>query len=70
MVLGRKLNHHGAKDAKKSCPNSPAAGSSHQKKTPGQKNGMSAETFARLYRARTPLDDATARDIAANLAAL
>ena len=34
-----------------------------------KKTGMSAATFARLYRARTPLDAATAREIAANLAA-
>lgn len=32
--------------------------------------GMSANAFARLYRARKPLDAATAREIAANLAAL
>jgi hypothetical protein len=30
---------------------------------------MSAETFARLYRSRTPLDTATAAEISANLAA-
>jgi len=48
----------------------PAAGSSRPKKHRVKKTGMSAETFARLYRARTPLDGATARHIAANLAAL
>jgi hypothetical protein len=30
---------------------------------------MSAEAFARIYRARTPLDAATAAEISANLAA-
>jgi hypothetical protein len=34
-----------------------------------KKTGMSANAFAKLYRARTPLDAATAREIAANLAA-
>ena len=34
-----------------------------------KKTGMSAATFAKLYRSRTPLDAATAREIAANLAA-
>jgi hypothetical protein len=31
---------------------------------------MSADVFARLYRSRQPLDAGTAREIAANLAAL
>ena len=34
-----------------------------------KKTGMSAETFAKLYRSRTPLDADTAKEIAANLAA-
>jgi hypothetical protein len=34
-----------------------------------KRSGMSARTFARLYRGRTPLDADTAREIAANLAA-
>jgi hypothetical protein len=34
-----------------------------------KKAGMSAETFAKLYRSRTPLDADTAKEIAANLAA-
>ena len=34
-----------------------------------KRTGMSAETFARLYRSRTPLDADTAKAIAANLAA-
>jgi len=34
-----------------------------------KKTGMSAEAFARLYRARTPLGADTAREISANLAA-
>ena len=34
-----------------------------------KRTGMSAETFARLYRSRTPLDADTAQAIAANLAA-
>ena len=34
-----------------------------------RKTGMSADAFARLYRSRTPLDAATAKEIAANLAA-
>jgi hypothetical protein len=41
-----------------------------EKKHRVKKSGMSAEAFAKLYRARTPLDGATAGDIAANLAAL
>ena len=32
--------------------------------------GMSAGAFAKLYRSRTPLDAATAKEIAANLAAI
>jgi hypothetical protein len=35
-----------------------------------KKSGMSAAAFARLYRARKPLDAATAREISANLVAL
>jgi hypothetical protein len=35
-----------------------------------KKTGMSADTFARLYRTRKPLDAAAAREIAANLAAI
>jgi hypothetical protein len=35
-----------------------------------KKTGMRADAFARLYRARTPLDAATAKEIAGNLAAL
>jgi len=31
---------------------------------------MNADTFARLYRARKPLDAATAREISANLATI
>ncbi len=31
--------------------------------------GMSPEAFVKLYRARMPLDNATAKEIAANLAA-
>jgi len=34
-----------------------------------KRTGMSAEAFARLYRARKPLDADTAREISANLAA-
>lgn len=41
-----------------------------EKKHRVKKTGMGADAFAKLYRARTPLDGATARDIAANLAAL
>jgi len=41
-----------------------------EKKHRVKKTGMSAEAFARLYRARKPLDTGTAREIAANLAAL
>lgn len=41
-----------------------------EKKHRVKKTGMSADAFARLYRARTPLDAATAREIAANLAAI
>ena len=42
--------------------------------TPGnahraKRTGMSADAFARLYRSRTPLGAATAKEIAANLAA-
>jgi hypothetical protein len=40
-----------------------------EKKHRIKKTGMSAETFARLYRARAPLDAGTAGEIAANLAA-
>ena len=40
-----------------------------EKKHRVKKPGMSAEAFARLYRARKPLDAATAREVAANLAA-
>lgn len=35
-----------------------------------KKAGMSAEAFSRLYRSRKPLDASTAREIAANLAAI
>jgi len=35
-----------------------------------KKTGMSAETFARLYSSRTPLDADTAKEISANLAAM
>ncbi len=41
-----------------------------EKKHRVKKTGLSAEAFARLYRARQPLDAATAREISANLAAL
>jgi hypothetical protein len=34
-----------------------------------KRTGMNAETFARLYRSRAPLDADTAQAIAANLAA-
>ena len=34
------------------------------------KNGMSPDSFARLYRSRTPLGAATAKEISANLAAI
>ena len=34
-----------------------------------KKTGMSAERFAQIYRARAPLDAATAAEISANLAA-
>jgi len=40
-----------------------------EKKHRLKKTGMSATAFARLYRARTPLDADTAKAIAANLAA-
>lgn len=40
-----------------------------EKKHRAKKTGMRAATFAKLYRARTPLDADTAREIAANLAA-
>ena len=40
-----------------------------EKKHRARKTGMSADAFARLYRARAPLDAATASAIAANLAA-
>ena len=35
-----------------------------------KKTGMNADTFARLYRSRTPLDADTAKEISANLAAI
>jgi len=41
-----------------------------EKKHRVKKTGLGAEAFARLYRARKPLDAATAREISANLAAL
>ena len=41
-----------------------------EKKHRIKKSGMSAEAFARLYRARRPLDPATAREISTNLAAI
>jgi hypothetical protein len=41
-----------------------------EKKHRVKKTGMSADTFAELYRSRTPLDPATAKEIAANLAAI
>jgi hypothetical protein len=41
-----------------------------EKKHRVKKTGMSADAFAKLYRARTPLDAATAREISANLAAI
>ena len=41
-----------------------------EKKHRVKKTGMRADTFAKLYRSRTPLDAATAKEIAANLDAL
>jgi len=41
-----------------------------EKKHRIKKNGLGAEAFARLYRARKPLDAATAAAIATNLDAL
>jgi hypothetical protein len=41
-----------------------------EKKHRIKKPGMNADAFARLYRARKPLDAATAREISANLAAV
>jgi hypothetical protein len=41
-----------------------------EKKHRVKKTGLDAESFARLYQARKPLDAATAREISANLAAL
>ena len=38
-----------------------------EKKHRIRKAGMSADAFARLYRARTPLDAGTAAEISANL---
>jgi hypothetical protein len=35
-----------------------------------KRTGMSADTFARLYRSRAPLGAETAKEISANLAAL
>src|ERR1035441_3242995 len=35
-----------------------------------KKTGMRAETFAKLYRSRSPLDADTAKEISANLAAI
>jgi len=35
-----------------------------------KRTGMSADTFARLYRSRAPLDADTAKEISANLAAI
>jgi hypothetical protein len=39
-----------------------------EKKHRLKKTGMSADTFAKLYRSRSPLDADTAKEIAANLA--
>ena len=41
-----------------------------EKKHRVKKTGMSAAAFAKLYRSRKPLDADTAKDIAANLAAI
>jgi hypothetical protein len=41
-----------------------------EKKHRVKKTGMSADTFAKLYRSRAPLDPATAKEISANLAAI
>ena len=41
-----------------------------EKKQRVKKTGMTAATFARLYRSRTPLDADTAKEISANLAAI
>ncbi len=35
-----------------------------------KRKGMSADAFAKLYRARKPLDASTAKEISANLAAI
>jgi hypothetical protein len=35
-----------------------------------KRKGMSASAFAKIYRARVPLDAATAKEISANLAAI
>jgi len=43
---------------------------SPEKKHRIKKTGMSADTFARLYRSRTPLGADTAREISANLTAI
>ena len=40
-----------------------------EKKHRLKKTGMSADTFAKLFRSRLPLDADTAKEIAANLAA-
>jgi hypothetical protein len=40
-----------------------------EKKHRVKKTGMNAQTFAKLYRARAPLDADTAAEISANLAA-
>ena len=42
---------------------------SPEKKHRVKKTGMSATTFAKLYRSRTPLDADTAKEISANLTA-
>jgi cytochrome c556 len=52
-----------------SCVNSLTAGLSRPKKHRLKKTGMSADTFAKLYRSRSPLDADTAKKIAANIAA-
>ena len=41
-----------------------------EKKHRVKKTGLNADAFAKLYRARKPLDAATAREISANLVAI
>ena len=67
-----RLTNHGLVDGQQYLVREQAGGWFITPESPRRvkKTGMSADAFARIYRARNPLDAATALEISANLAAL